>query len=206
MNSQTLEISVPNIKSDEWVKLNPGSVGFYRVQYSSEMLNLLLPAVSNKTLPPLDRLGLQNDLFASVMSGKSSTVDVLKLLDAFSNEDDYNVWDSINACLGTLNTLLSHTDSYNLFHSFGRQLLSKTYSRLGWEPIEGETHLDALLRSLVINRLSVFEDKQVISHAKKLFDAHFNGTHVIPADLRGAVYRAVAIDCDNKTFEQLFAV
>ena len=47
-------------------QLNTGAVGFYRTQYSSEMLESLLPGIRNGTLPPRDRLGLGNDLFALV--------------------------------------------------------------------------------------------------------------------------------------------
>ena len=47
-------------------QLNNGSVGFYRTQYTSEMLDKLLPAIKDKTMPSRDRLGLQNDLFAMV--------------------------------------------------------------------------------------------------------------------------------------------
>ena len=47
-------------------QLNPGQVGFYRVQYSSAMFERLLPAIRDNSLPPRDRLGLQSDLFALV--------------------------------------------------------------------------------------------------------------------------------------------
>ena len=206
MKGKTLELEIPNVGTDEWIKLNPGAVGVYRVQYSPELLGLLLPAVANKKLPPLDRLSLQNDLFALVQSGRTPTVEILKLLDAFINEDSYTVWNSINSCLAKLNTLLSHTELQPLFHVYGRRLLSKIHSRLGWEPIKGETHLDTLLRTLVINRLVTFEEPTVITQCKKLFESHFNGTHVIPADLRAPVYRAVALDCDDKIFDALFKV
>ncbi|CAG2104297.1 unnamed protein product [Medioppia subpectinata] len=204
MDTKTIDIEIPNVSANEWIKLNPNCVGVYRVHYSQELLNLLLPAVANKTLPPLDRLGLQNDLFALVKSGQTSTVDILKLMDSFANEDDYTVWTSIIDCLGRLNQLLSHTDVETIFHEFGRQLLSKTYSRLGWEPIKGETHMDTLLRSLVITRLASFEDPIVLSEAKKMFDSHCGGTYTIAADIRGSVYRAVALDCNDKSFETLF--
>ena len=52
------------------LQINPGQVGFYRVQYSSAMLELLLPAINDNSLPPRDRLGLQSDLFALVCKGK----------------------------------------------------------------------------------------------------------------------------------------
>lgn len=48
------------------VQINPGTVGFYRIQYSSAMLESLLPGIRDLTLLPVDRLGLQNDLFSLV--------------------------------------------------------------------------------------------------------------------------------------------
>lgn len=48
------------------VQVNAGTVGVYRVQYSAEMLEQLIPAIRDKSLPPKDRLGLQNDLYALV--------------------------------------------------------------------------------------------------------------------------------------------
>ena len=47
-------------------QLNASTVGFYRVIYPSEMLDALVPAIQNLSLPPKDRLGLQSDLFALV--------------------------------------------------------------------------------------------------------------------------------------------
>lgn len=48
------------------VQINPGTVGFYRIQYSSPMLDSVLPGIRDLTLLPVDRLGLQNDLFSLV--------------------------------------------------------------------------------------------------------------------------------------------
>ncbi len=47
-------------------QVNTGGIGFYRTHYSTEMLDALLPAIKDQSLPPRDRLGLQNDLFALV--------------------------------------------------------------------------------------------------------------------------------------------
>lgn len=47
-------------------QLNIGGVGFYRTLYPPDMLEKLLPAVRDQSLPPRDRLQLQGDLFALV--------------------------------------------------------------------------------------------------------------------------------------------
>ena len=52
--------------SFRWVKVNPSSMGFYRVRYTSQLLDKLMPAVRSQQLPSTDRLSLQNDVFALV--------------------------------------------------------------------------------------------------------------------------------------------
>ena len=57
-------------------KVNPGQYGFYRVNYTPEMFDPLrislhtscTPGLSDSSLPPQDRMGLQNDALALVSS------------------------------------------------------------------------------------------------------------------------------------------
>lgn len=115
LQSKETTIPLPNIGTNDWVKINPGTVGFYRTQYSSDMLTRFIPAIHDKSLPPLDRLGLLDDLFAMVQAGQTSTVEALKLMQAFIKEDNYTVWSTIANCLGKLDVLLSHTDCGEAF-------------------------------------------------------------------------------------------
>lgn len=46
---------VPGATETDWIKVNPGTIGFYRTKYPSEMLEKFVPAIRDKTLPPLDR-------------------------------------------------------------------------------------------------------------------------------------------------------
>ncbi len=61
------------------MQINPGTVGFYRIQYSSAMLESLLPGIRDLTLLPVDRLGLQNDLFSLVRRHTSVWISVLQV-------------------------------------------------------------------------------------------------------------------------------
>ena len=206
LETKATEVVLENVEPNEWIKLNPGTVAFYRVHYSVELLEQFQSAIENRTLIPLDRLSLQNDVFALVQSGKVSSDKALKLFECYVDETNYPVWDSIDSCLGKFNTLLSYTDYQEVFHLYGRKLLAKIFSKLGFEPIKGESHMDALLRSVVISRLCSFKDPQVIKQAKSRFEAHVNKTAQISPDLRAAIYRAVASDCDEKTFETMFSL
>lgn len=191
---------------DSWIKLNPGTIDFYITAYPEEMLNKLLPAISSQGLPPMDRLGVQNDLFALCEAGKARTVDLLKLLEAFSNETDFNVWSSLDSCVGRLHSLLNGADYQDRFKAFGRRLYSSIFKKLGWTPSKGESDADAMCRSLVINRLVSLGDEDVVAEALKKFNDHLSTKAVIPADLRSAVYRAAASYGDDEAFEGLFQI
>ena len=66
MSAKEATVYIEGIKPTDWIKLNPGGFGFYRVHYSSDMLQMLQPSISDCSLPPIDRLGLLDDLFALV--------------------------------------------------------------------------------------------------------------------------------------------
>ena len=54
---------------------------------------------------------------------------------------------------------------------------------------------------MVLNKMVTFGDEKVLAEAKRRFDLHVAGTRILPADLRGTVYRSVAKDMDAKTWD-----
>ena len=117
LKTKEAEVVIPDVGPGDWVKVNPGTVGFYRTQYEPKLLERFIPAIKDRSLPPLDRLGLLDDLFAMVQAGHTNTVEVLKLLEAYEDEADYTVWSSINNVLVKLNMLLSYTDCVDEFRT-----------------------------------------------------------------------------------------
>ncbi|CAB0017889.1 unnamed protein product [Nesidiocoris tenuis] len=194
---------IPNVPEGAWVKLNPGTNGVYRVQYPQNLLDQLIPAIEDKSLPPLDRLGIVDDLFALVKAGQASSAQVLKVLAAMRNEDNYTVWNIIGNCMSKLRSLISNTDYSDEFNKFGRYLFKPIGQKLGWDPKPNEGHMDTLLRSFVNARLGSYGDQETIAEAKKRFAAHLSGESVIPADLRVAVYLSVISSGDEDTFNTM---
>lgn len=191
LDERTKTVELKNVKPEEWVKLNPGTLGFYRVQYSSEMLERLLPGIRNLSLLPVDRLSLQNDLFSLARAGLVSTVEALKVMEAFVNEPNYTVWSDLSCNLGTLSTLLSNTEFQDEILDFIRDLFEPIGSKLGWDPKEGEGHLDALLRGLVLGKLGKAGHRTTIEEARQRFKDHVDGKQIISADLKTPVYVTV---------------
>lgn len=75
-----------------------------------------------------------------------STVEVLKLMEAFVNEPNYTVWSDLSCNLGVLSSLLSHTDFHEEIQEFIRDLFTPVGLKLGWDskPGEGGEELVAL--------------------------------------------------------------
>lgn len=210
MSEAQKDIIIPAdvISQGEWIKVNPNTVGFYRTCYTSELLNNFLPSISSRTLPPLDRFGLLNDLFAFVQAGYSSTDEVLKLMLSMIDEYDYTVWSSMSKVLGKLAILLSNVEenTQQLFKRYNQILLSNISKKLGWTPQPKESHLDKMLRGLVIAHLASSADSNIISEAKIKFANHLSGKEIIMADLRSPIYTSCMSSGDMTTFNQLLQV
>ncbi|XP_078355734.1 puromycin-sensitive aminopeptidase-like, partial [Oculina patagonica] len=203
LEKDSCTVVVNGVGKDQWIKVNPGQVGFYRVQYSSAMLELLLPAINDNSVPPRDRLGLQSDLFALAQAGLASTTEFLKLAEQFKNETNYTVWNDLTANLSNLAKLLQNTGFYPSFQTFCVKLYEQIASKVGWDPKDGEGHLDALLRGLVLGCMGRSGDQATIAEARKRFDAHCKGESTIPADLRSAVYSTVLKHGDDVTLDSM---
>ncbi|XP_023932531.1 puromycin-sensitive aminopeptidase, partial [Lingula anatina] len=203
LEEKSATVVLENVKPEDWVKVNPGSVAFYRTQYSTTMLEALLPGIRSHALSPRDRLGLQNDLFALAMAGTISAVDVFKVLPAFETEDNYTVWSDLATNLANMAVPLQYTDFFDSFKAFGCKLFDKIAQKLGWDPKPKESHLDAMLRGLVLGRLGTYGHEATVAEARKRFQAHAEGSTILPADLRGPTYTVVLKHGDDEVFEQL---
>lgn len=172
----------------EPVKLNVGETGFYRVDYPAQMLKALHPAIKSKKLNALDRIGLVRDAFAISEAGDLPVTQALDLVKAYENENDYTVWVEILSGLATLKGLFYGQDFYSEFEKFGRRVLEKIGKEVGWHASKNEGHTRGLLRSLVLSQQIAFNDQVVIKKGVEIYKKHKS----VPADIRAAVYYAVA--------------
>lgn len=206
MSTKTAEVVIDNVGPSDWVKVNPGCYSYYRVNNPPELLDLFQDAIKNKTLPVNDRLAVVDDLFAMVEAGRASTVDFLKVLSYFENEDQFQNWSAICSGLGQLNRLLSHTDYQDLFHAYGRKLLSKIFASLGFDSKPDDSHTTKLLRMTILSRMLSFNEPKVLEESKCRFKSHCDCKVNIEPDLRSVVYSGVLQLCDDCTFDKFFHV
>jgi aminopeptidase N len=184
------------------VMFNGGRNAFYRVTYDSVHLNKLAAAVKAGQVEPLDRLGLLSDIFEAAKSGAVSTLDALKLLEAYGDEDNTVVWDIIAGNLGSIRGVMEDESLRDAMKPYVRNLTAKQLKRLGWEEMPTDTHFDKLLRPTILGLSSWAEDTAVVAEANRLFAGMTRPEDVAP-DLRGVVYGTAARTGGKKEFDKM---
>lgn len=168
--------------------LNEGGTGFYHVRYDATNLASLSYAVGEGKLSVIDRQRLLFDSIALNRAGLEPTLDTLRLLSHYNQEDNYAVWLGINATTSYLRTLVNDDPATKPhLQRFIANLSRAEYERLGWEIRPSEPHFDTLLRPFVLANMAYAEDATVTARCLKLFKSAGKPEDVI-ADLRGIVY------------------
>ena len=187
-----------------WIKLNGLQTGFYRVNYAVEEWKRLGAAIRNLELPPTDRLGLQNDAYALMRSGEAPATLFLSIADSYKGETDASVWGDLSANLRGLESLVSGEPFLPDFHNLAKNLFNQITQSVGWDSQPGEGHLDALLRSTVLNQGGHYGDEDILFEANSRFQTFLNDPTSLPPDLRGVVFGLVAQDSDHDTYNILW--
>ena len=134
----TDQVNLGVLSDKDWIKLNLNSVGFYRTNYSADLLQRLSVLVKEKTLHPTDRLGLQSDVFALSKAGFLSITEVLKFVESYTAEENVIVWKDLLENLKELSNLFLNSSFHSEYKSFVRRLLKPVSKKLGWNPVKGE--------------------------------------------------------------------
>lgn len=187
--------------SSEFI-LNRNRTSFYRAVYDVEHLEKLGKLVESKKLDELDRLGLLGDSFESAKAGYSSTVDSLKLLKSYKDEDSAVVWDIINAGIGSIRLVMDTDETREVLKPYVRELTETQFKRLGWEERKEDSHFDLLLRPTILGLSSYGENPEVVDEALKRFKNMTKPEDVHP-DLRGVVYGTAARTGGKAEFDKM---
>jgi puromycin-sensitive aminopeptidase len=200
IDKKVQEVAIPDN-----LLLNQGRTGFYRVAYEPARMARLAQLVQDGKLSALDRLGLLADSYETAKAGYASTVDTLKLLEAYEDEDNTFVWDVITNVLAGIRSTMRDEDLREAMKPLGRKLAAAQVARLGWDAKEGESHFDTLLRPTVLGLAAVSDDEAVVAEALKRFHAMQKPEDVAP-DIRGIVYGTAARKGAAKEFDKLLAM
>lgn len=208
LNITTLETADQSIESPalaDTFLLNHNRTSFFRTIYDSKHLEKLAGAVKAGKLNELDRLGLLGDSFEAAKGGYGSTVDTLKLLQAYAAEDSAMVWGIIADGLGSIRLVMNDDAVREGLKPLVRQLTFKQLSRLGWEEQATDSHFDRLLRPTILGLASFGEEPSVVTEARRRFDDMKRPEDIHP-DLRGVVYGTIARTGQAADFDRMLAL
>ncbi|TKW32831.1 hypothetical protein SEVIR_2G193100v4 [Setaria viridis] len=177
-----------------WIKLNINQTGFYRVQYDDNLSAALQNALLSKKLSVMDKIGIVEDSHALSMACKQTLTSLLRLLYAYRDEADYSVLSHINTV--SLSVAKISVDATPGLVGDIKQLLIKLLLppavKLGWDPKNSESHLDALLRPVLLVALVKLGHDKTINEGVRRFGifVHDRNTSLLPPDTRKAAYLA----------------
>ncbi|KAL8208795.1 hypothetical protein R6Q57_008207 [Mikania cordata] len=209
--SQTFKIDASSLGS--WIKVNVDQAGFYRVKYDDNLSAKLRYAIENKQLSAMDRYGILDDSFALSMAGQLPLSSLLTLMGAYREEPEYIVLSNLISVSSKVARIVADADSTlgDNIKMFFINLFQHSTERIGFDPKQGESHLNALLRGELFTTLAVLGHEETLKEANKRFQAFLEdrNTHLLPPDIRRAVYVAVmkkVTSSDRSGFDLLLKV
>ena len=187
-----------------WVKLNAGQTGFYRVGYAEEEWARLGGAVAAQQLPPVDRLGLQNDAYALMKAGRLPATVFLSLAESFTGETDAVVWGDLAANLRGLEGLLAGAPSLDAYRAYAGSLFARIADDVGWDEQPGDGHLESLRRSIVVGQRGFYGDAPTLAEAQRRFTAYASEGAPLRPDIRAIVFGLAAQQSQRDVYDALW--
>ncbi|KAE8100057.1 hypothetical protein FH972_017986 [Carpinus fangiana] len=178
-----------------WIKLNVDQAGFYRVKYDEDLAGRLRYAIDSKYLSATDRFGILDDSFSLCMARQQSLTSLLILMGAYKEEVEYTVLSNLITISYKVARIVADAspELLNDIKRFFISLFQYSAEKLGWEPKQGESHLDAMLRGEILTALAVFGHDLTLNEASRRFHAFLDdrNTSLLLPDIRKAAYVCV---------------
>ncbi|HMT18869.1 MAG TPA: M1 family metallopeptidase [Candidatus Saccharibacteria bacterium] len=192
------------------LSINVNARGFYRISYDESVIPYLEDALQNNTLHEIQRMTILADVFESTRAGYQNVETYLQILSRYRNESSLPVWEIIASSLGSIKHILSGDDGddtlRNAMKPYIANLTQSEFVRLGWEPKENESHLDTLLRPLIVSLRASSDDEQILNDIRTYYERRVNQGENINPDIRAIVYATSARTGGLKEFNELLAL
>jgi puromycin-sensitive aminopeptidase len=189
LDDDTLDLPLPEPVA--WVVANAQGHGFYRVR-ASVPLRRALVSQAQTVLSDVERYGLVDDTWASVLAGTTPVADFLDLADGFSGESDVSVWRRLLAGLDQVDRLADGEGRLSL-QARVRALVGPALERFGWEERPDDTDRDRELRGALIGAMAnLGADPDARARVAELFRRYCDDSKSVEPNVAAAVIRATA--------------
>jgi puromycin-sensitive aminopeptidase len=197
------EQSVELPEAADWVVVNAGGHGFYRVRYSSDLLDALKGRWRDQ-LSAVERFSIVNDTWAATMAGLTSLADYLDLIELVRDDSDVNVWTAVIGSCHQLHRILDDNQCTRLEERLSR-LFAPAIERLGWSVKANESPLESQLRGDLIGALGIIAgDRACQQRARELFGQYEKSPESVDANLVPALVGIVAYTGVLEDYEKIY--
>jgi len=181
-------VSLP--AAPDWVVVNAGGDGCYRVRYAAPLLKKLLGALGR--LEPIDRFNLVSDCFALTQSGAMRATEYLDLTARFSTETDRNVWAVLAGSFAYVARVIVPEQRRGLA-ALIRHRAGPSMERLGWEPQPDESELQRQLRGDLVRLIGTLgEDPAMQERARDAYTRYRDNDLAVDPNVLPALIAIVA--------------
>lgn len=188
-----------------WVLGNAGAAGYYRVGYQPEVVHSMASDAETK-LTPAERIGLQNDIWASVRVGREPVGDYLAFAQGVQSDRNRAVLEDVLGRLNFIGQYLVSDSDRDGYRSWLRQFLRPAMNEVGWEPKPGDSDEQKTLRSRLFNALGYdARDPEALSEARKIADKALADPSSVDHELAGGTFGLAAINGGPDFYDKLMA-
>jgi aminopeptidase N/puromycin-sensitive aminopeptidase len=185
----------------QWTFVNAGGYGYFRTNYSPEMVTKIA-AAAETGLNPEERIILLGDEWAMVRAGLHPVGEYLDVVSGLQKDRTRQV---VQAYLGNLayigDRIVSKQDQ-DQYRVWVRNFLRPLAAELGWKPKAGESGETRELRASVLGTLGfVGRDPQVLSEAKTLAQQYMQDATSVDPNLSGTVLSLAALTGDEQLYD-----
>lgn len=171
-------------------QFNIGDTAHYITNYSEPILSALIDNVRNNKLTTIDRIQLLNEATLLARSGRTSTAQLIPLIEAYQNETEEHVWTMIHVALNELRKFVNDDEATERkLRNLSAKLARPQYERLGWTQQPNEPEDDTKLRATILNMMLYGEDEAAINKARELYNNH--SLQQLDAELRPLIISSV---------------
>jgi puromycin-sensitive aminopeptidase len=203
LNDPSLTLNLP--VDYQWIKLNAGGSGFFRVRYDQKLVAKLTANVQ-ENLSAIERFNLVGDAWACVQAGLTSSVDFLQMVPLFAGETNPNVMTILLSALSDLHRITPE-DKQESLKNIITGFLNPTFDKLGWAPQAGESIQTTELRASILMTLgTIGGDQTVRAKAVEIFDEWLADKATLDPNLLGKVVAILAYWGDAERYQQFYGL
>jgi len=188
-----------------WVLVNAGATGYYRVGYQPDAVRALANDAEAK-LTPAERIALQADIWASVRVGREPVGDYLAFAQGLQSDRNRAVLEDVLWRLGFIGQYLVSDSDREAYRAWLRQFLTPAMKELGWEPRPGESDETKILRARLFSALGYdARDPEALAQARRIADKALADPSSVDRELATGALALAALNGNAAFYDKLMA-